>query len=1057
MAVPLPVPPRPEDELFQPVQYLETSQLREQPDQSQRRYLVSSENLLPFELPPIPGTPGAAPPPDVDEEFVPMHQVLPDVIAGRMSPDQQAIMEAYWRSFYVPPTTVAGKRGKEDADEGLEYYSRIPGDLVIEQNKFWIHNPETGEYKPFTIEHAFNERTGQVYEAVPEDPNAVPLAGTVAEVPARARTVARSLVMGPITALGRAQERVRLGLTAPNSTIAQEAMQVAGAVTAGGTVPRVTQEIAAQARRRPPTPAAAAVPEGEVSRPLATPEPEPAFTPRYRYRGIEEPLPRTHITYENLVRRRQERAIAAARPETDEAGFYVNALERGKTELPEQATAGEMRAALNEIGVDDAEIALLDLDRFLLGEAGVARGEAREAGQELGRLGSAYGRALKNAKADPTDPVAQKKARDALQALVDAKPRVAAAESAAINAQRAHIQSTLDAHRSAEVYLKRINQEIRNVRKEGQTGNDLRSVEFPGVNLLEERMRQRDVIRQALQRMEEARSNDPSLQTVTRQQVLDHIRENRPRLAIEERSYPQQQFGDMTEPIRRITTIPPGSGSALEIVLLQRGVNSKTAHDIASSFANASPTDWGVMARGLSEHMGQHDLIAKAVEDAAGAPIVRMAQAWRASRQSASNPRYPQAIPDRNNPTMRELAVVLEGPWSVRRQIRTEINAAKANRDALFKIYESQAKDTPEEAQALASFHSAERDVIELAQRLENAPKPPFTISHWTGGVSPIGHMQTTIQLAPVEHSPRVQRLIQGVRAKITTLEEEKAGLNRRMEALGDATDEWHALNQQTYRIDDQIKVLEQRLPQTAASEDRIFMGNQFQSDWAIQGADEGFMSRDAWARVRGIDEQITETTAQIARLTEEIDRINSRQNRGGMGQMAHLSDMESRRAYGDVRNRVEAIREEIRYLQEHRNELRQEHSALNERPVFHGLVANTRAWLRPMLEKFVDEGIASGSRYLGVPSGATVSRWNQISPGTMRFYDETVMRELQHVMERRGLPYKTRQISTMHSPVESTSFTGQWTLIEIPANARSGRGVRLMTTGGVPQVEENE
>src|SRR5262245_64967850 len=112
---------------------------------------------------------------------------IPEDEAGPPLPlaDQEALVNQYLANY--PIGWTAGKMG--EADEGLEYYSKIPGERVFVNGQYWIHDPANAErpHRPYTADHAIDPRTGQIYE--PQDfgkaPPAVPPAGSLSEIPGR--------------------------------------------------------------------------------------------------------------------------------------------------------------------------------------------------------------------------------------------------------------------------------------------------------------------------------------------------------------------------------------------------------------------------------------------------------------------------------------------------------------------------------------------------------------------------------------------------------------------------------------------------------------------------------------------------------------------------------------------------------------------------------------------------------------------------------------------------------------------------------------------------------
>lgn len=1032
----LPIDPEP---LAEPAQYVDPVQLAEGPEQPRynlRGNEPEEEGLLPFPLPPIPG-------PDIEPPRERLREEMPDIIAGRMTPEQRLAAE-YLKEFEEPRGTV-GKTGT--ADEGLDFYSKVPGEVRFINGEPWLYD-ETNQEEPwrrYTANHAYDPKTGQVYESKAAGQPHAPLAGSLAEIPQRAGEVAVGAVADPITAFGRYMERARLGLVAPSFVDIQDASAIAGGMAGGDILRRTTRPGPAA-----PTPEPAAPP-----RPLPQPAPDiipiPEPTPQYRVRpgGV---WPQRSLSTEEVAAAARARRRAAERPETDEAGFYINALERGKRELPEQATAQEMREALVEMDVSAAEAAMLGLDRMLMGDAAVAQAQLREVEQEVSRAASRYNRARTLSQRMPENTGYQEQAAQMRREFEEARSRLPEARQTAQSAERTHIQDALTSFRNAEAQLKKINENIRAIRQ--QQGNDYGT-------LFEERKQAREYLNQTRRELEQARASDPRYRVVTREQVLEHIRANRPRTDLEIREYPKERYGPMTEPIARIREGMDQATPPLQRALMDRGIEAETAHNIASGMARAEPTEWGQIATALSENRGQVGLILDALEAAAGAPLNRMVDAWRGTDPFARGnrpPQYRSAIPDKNNSTLQEIAVTLKGPWEARRSIQKEIDAATENVNRLFDEYSRQPKGTQAEADALARYEQAVKDRDALSDKRRGAPKPPFQAAHWDQDIAPIGHMQVTMQRAPGEISTHMQGVATRIADRLQVINRRMGEINDRMIA-SDLTDgEYGILRREERALERERDKLEERMPVSAPSDDTIYMGNQFQSDWAGRGM-EGFQSSADGQRLDALTRRMQVIRDQQTALNQRLDEMSVRNSRNAGTQMAHMTQGEReafRRNSSGIRD---GIRQELDILANELHELDAQRHRIQASPAYHALVANTRAWLRPVLEQFIDRGIASGAKYLGVPDGITVKTHNVIGEGTLRFYGEILRDELKFVMQRRGLPYSERQINSMHHPTRDEQFTGIWYIIEIPRNAKSGKGVRLMVKGiPVPQPdEENE
>lgn len=1036
----------------EPVQYVAPSQLAEAPAAPSYRFQLpgeapNDEGLLPFPLPalrdPEPTVPGQ-----------PQTQAVPDILAGYATPEVQAAIEQYMKAVeHKPLKNVSGKGGTED--EGLDYYSKIPGERIISGGHYWIYNPDNPEqpYKPYTAQHAIDPKTGQIYELAP-DLTHQPPAGSVAEIGPRLATLAKE----PFSAVGRILERARLGLEVPRSVEQSDAQEAANAILASSVFPKTSREgLRAFGRRPEPTP------EPHTNRPRPTPEPEPppipepvGALPQLRTRPAEA-RPQGHITQREFTNQRaaeRQARLERDRPEVDDAGFYINALEQAKRNLPESATAGEMRQALRDLGVEDAEASMLGLDQFLLGERGTARQAVRDAERELGRLGSDYGKVLKKSRQATDNTQYREGVKLAAERIEQGRARLRAAQDEAKKAEISHMRRAHENFRSAELNLKKVNKAIRDAqelhKKSGAEGSPNLS------NMYEFRKIARDTLREDAKNLEKARVEDPTLRPVTREHIVTYLRQIRPRLGFEVREFPRDPYGPMTGPIRTIQGRSPDGVTANPLespfaaAMHRRGIAMHTARGIASSFADMSPLEWGVRAESLASHMDNPGAIREALEEAAGASLQAMASAWRGAHNNTNvrqNPRYRQSIPDKQNETLREVAVVLHGPWNVRKVLAQQERELGTQARAKYDEYINAVKDSPEEANLLKEYEALIEEQNRVTALRRAAPRPPFTTGHWSDEVAPVGHMSVSMQRAPIELGGRAARQAVRAQAKLAELAAEEVHINNRLRELGDINaenltqameNEENRLMARGRQIDAETERLQRDIPRGQASDDLIYMGNQFQSDWATSGAG-GFRPRNTEQVVADLRRRMNEAGNEHNRIIHQMRQLERRTDPDAV-RLRNVLDERARGLFDDA----EMMRRQMRDIE--------------MKPAYHSLVASTNAWLRPVLEQFVEQGIRSGARYLGVPDGQTVLKHNPASEGTKRFYDEIVRKQLRYVMERRGLPYKeVRDINVMYNPEGTESFPGRWFLIELPRNAPSGRGVRLMSVpGAVPTQEEN-
>lgn len=1003
-----------------------------------------------------------------DEEILPGFPSLGSTIDpdGRqrlteLSPEARELAEAF---LALDPREAGAARLPEDRTQFRPY----AGKTGAEENRYYqpfgefvpgetpqVRRPD-GSIVPLPRDWAYHRESNQIY-AIPETglqrftllPIGVNRAGET-------EPATPGFVMSALEALDKAYERMRMGLEVPQSVLVREAIDVGGlgsSLTFGGRGalnPSLSREAAERLRQAD---APAAVPP---SAPAPVPAaPATAGLPQARTR------PASPATVQALAARTEAQRQARLRadmPEMDDAGFFINALERGKRELPERATANEMYEALRQVGVEPAEAQMLGLDRFLLGEAGVAREALRSAEREMSRLGTVFAKAARKAKDFPDNTAYASGVRNAREQLIEARRNVAGIRRTAQNASVAHMRDAMTQFHNAERYLKSVNNEIRTVRKEMAAAgkndlSDLRSVEWPGVNLLDERITARQSLAEARKLMDDARSQDPGLRIVTRQEVLDHIRANRPQLDVYARYVPENFHGAMEEPIKRIR-----EGSVFEHELMQRGVAYETAADIQMAFRGLDVTEWGQRAAALSSHMENPTVVREALEAAAGARLADMALAARgrhASQAGVQRPKYRQAVPDRDNPTMAEVAFVLKGPWSERTTARTELQRLIAERDQLFHEYSAAPKGSSREADGNRLYDELTEQIRNLEARIRELPKPPY-VRHWPDDLAPIGHMQVTMQRTVKDLSEKASRQREFLGRRMAKLRDEQAAIDQKINGLDITHAEETVLVARRNRIDKDITDLERRMP-TSEAGDQIFMGNQFQSDWAVAGA-QGFLGPDVAARIAALNKRIAELDRLDNVFSDQLARLRKQsENRGAIMPREYRS-REMDDPWNRLQDDIKDIEKELRRIHNDRYKLGDLVRELQTKPEGHALVMSTRSWLRPVLEQFVDAGLRSGARYLGVPSGSTVRTWNPGTEGINQLYDNMLRDELRFVMKRRGLPVSDpKRITTMFSPDGDKSFNGEWFLIELPQNARRGRGVRLMAQPGIPAVPEAE
>lgn len=109
-----------------------------------------------------------------------------------------------------------------------------------------------------------------------------------------------------------------------------------------------------------------------------------------------------------------------------------------------------------------------------------------------------------------------------------------------------------------------------------------------------------------------------------------------------------------------------------------------------------------------------------------------------------------------------------------------------------------------------------------------------------------------------------------------------------------------------------------------------------------------------------------------------------------------------------------------------------------------HPLGPGTRDWLRPVLDDFVDQAIGSGLKSFAIPSGETVRRYNPMMSTTVDFYNSTVRKELDYVLRRRGLPTAHTNVDRMYPAFDTygnpRGYNGSWDVYRIPEGARRGK-----------------
>lgn len=1006
--------------------------------------------------PPMP-TPGrGTPPPRPHTPDYPISDIPQEPQAPTQA--EQEVIDAYTLWANTPNRKVVGKKGT--ADEGLNFYSKVPGQMQLVNGQWWIQYPEEPDRpaEPFTANHAVNWETGQIYEQLPDVyDRATFLPAGVNQSTDTVEPAMPGFMSSALQALARAEERIRFGIDAHPMAINREARDVAGLAMVAGTVPTLTKE-GAEVLARGARPAA--TPDVPTVQPAPTPQ-----QPQYRVTPTDV-APRGHITTRQLAdRRAREAAETEARrlretPEVDEAGFYVHALEQARLRLPERATAAEMRQHLTDLGVEAPEAAMLGLDNFLLGPVGGARAAVRSAAQDISRMDTA----LRNARAKladhPGNSHYESEVQRLTQAVETARTQFHETRTAARQAEEAQLGTALQNFRNAEAHLKTINAQIRDakrlraklppeirrtVEKQPLEGEDIPDLYVARA----EARRQLEADRKAL---EDARSVNPGDRMVGREHLVTYLRQARPRLAFEVREFPAEPYGAMTGPINRILNPTPENRIAFRDALVRRGVEQMEAESIVRNFRNANPPEWGQRAAARSDHMRRPGVVREALEEAAGAPLNDMVSAWRGSSTAVGDvqlPKYRQSIPDEDNPTLREVAVILQGPWSQRRDITRQIQRLEVERSAANRVYNNAASNTPESIQAGKTYTNLSERIADLHRERDALPETPFTSGHWDTAVSPVGHMQLSMQRAPEMLPPVMEGASQRLTSRIDKLTGEINAINRRIDAIynssGDVTRAMYRqinrLSARRGRIEKQIQRHRSQLPTSTVSEDQILMGNQFQSDWAGQGT-AGFRPADAPKRIADMRKQITELENKAAADNQRMQTLLGQTPNGRVSELDPVRrrqfDVAEQNAIG---NREDAFR------------LQTEINALKNLPSRHDLVLNMRAWLRPVLEQFLEMGIRSGARYLGLPSGATVAAHNPgLTPGTISFYNKALRDEMRFVMERRermnpiGLKYTERDIRSMFNPAGNQSFPGHWRLIELPQTRRPARGVRLMS-----------
>lgn len=681
------------------------------------------------------GAAGVIPPRDPLATFRPaLTETLPDGtvrllphVSQPFSSNERIFIEEFINTFQ--PQTLTGldavPRGAPnqvgDASSAPTYY-QFYGELVREGDERlgpgerpYILLPDGSRVHEPPEGAAFQPSTGRVYAERPRR-------GGIGVGEALVRSLG-----APFQDLERVGERLRLGLVVPDRQLFSEALNIQGLMMTGTTFGRT---IGRGVRGAADEVTLGTTGAGDV--PRAPPSADVPPTPRE--------LPR----------------------ELDPAGFHIQSLEVVRNRMPERMRAGEFRELLRREGVEPSEMRALGLDELIAGPAGAARTVRDRSLSELGRVANERGKALRRVEAHPENPVY----RDSLAALdkelTELKNRARVDTVEAFNAERDHIRVARREVLRAEAEHKAVNRRIREARV--NRVNDL-------TPLYAERARTLAELKEAQRGLNRAAAEGPEGRMLTAQEVADHIRANRPMLDVVTRKYPegwQGPYGQHTAGVMRLRR-----GPELIDALSRGGVPSTIAEFILNQIRDSSPSHWPVAFSAAANRLNvPTGAIRDAVESVLGASVRDVIEMASSSR-AAGHPRYRQAIPDKENPTMAEIAFTL--------------------------------------------------------------PRPPvqFTSGHWIGVNNPMAHMQVSIQRVPRDIS-RHDKAINHLK----TLSDRRLELANRIENELDLPhDQWVAIRTQLNKLDKQIERLESRVPEMGAGDHLIFLGNQFQSDWATHVA----------------------------------------------------------------------------------------------------------------------------------------------------------------------------------------------------------------------------
>ena len=789
----------------QPVRSVPDVQREEPPEPTEEEQPTPEE---PFNIPSLPGFK-----PLLTETLPDGNvRVLPNIV-DHLEEDQRDVVNDYVTAFggmlraeeigaARPRYTSQETRSRSEPSQYYEYF----GEMVIgSEGEIQVRNPETGVIEALPARGvAIQPSTGKVFYARPRSEHLergilIPAARDV-----RTGEVSPALTEGlnlAREAIENAAERIQSGLVVPEQQLVREALTVAGVMSSGtfglGALKRGAERSVERVLGVGGTPSR--IPTFEESLPPAEREIFQRLSPEIQQalRQSDNPmrpgeiewmitdagLPESAIVRNLGYKDRPTRlgtAGSGSRPATprappplekeiDPAGFHIHSLETAKRQLPERGTADEMRAALLREGVDEGEIRSLGLDDLFYGRhAGTIRA-FRDMERAQGRLGNELGVALRQERQFPLSQANKAKVEAAKQSLMEGAQKLGVARRESIIAMR---ESILDANKAvvvAEGALKKINRRIR-----GLEPSDV-SKEL----LYQARAAAKRKLEAAKEARVHAAQNAPGRREISADEVVRHIRENRPILGTYVREYPGgRRYGDATEIVNTIR-----HSDLLPNHLRSLGISPDFVTTVMKHLRNTNPTEWGVKLSAMDNYMGRPGLLIKAIEEMSGMPLGRLAQISRLEGDiSFIPPRYRFATPDKENPTLREIAIT-------------------------------------------------------LTRKGEN--RPMFESPHWQGVSNPVSHMQTSIQRLPVQMSDDLVKKAMDMQERIDLISRERNEIGRRIDSSSISDAEFGRLHNRDVALEKELNKLYRDFPKVKPSENLVYIGHQFQSDWAaaVRGA----------------------------------------------------------------------------------------------------------------------------------------------------------------------------------------------------------------------------